>query len=105
MQPPEGAVEVGVTVQDVDKGGHIFPDLGKNLPGSVLVGHYVWVGDVGDDTAHWEGLGWISPQGGLQADVTASSEGKGRELGVSHTGGSDGGGGVTRGGDLHLPSP
>ena len=33
---------------------------------------------MGHDTAHWEGFGWLSPQGGPQADGEATSEGEGK---------------------------
>ena len=48
---------------------------------------------------------WIPPQGGPQADRTATSEGEGQDVGAFTTGGSDGGVGVIGGGYLRLPSP
>ena len=68
-------------------------------------GSEVLVRDVGNDTAHWEGVGRIPPQGGPQTDGTEISEVEGWEVGVPPSGGSDGGIGVTGGGDLHLPPP
>ena len=65
---------MGASVQGVNQGGCICPDLGENLHGGVSGGPNVWVRDVGDDTAHWEGLGRIPPQGGLQADGTTTLE-------------------------------
>ena len=76
-QLTEGAAEVEVTVQGVGKGGHGCPYLGKNICGGVLGSSTVWVGDVGDDTAYWEGFGWIPPQGGPQTDGTETLEGGG----------------------------
>ena len=40
--------------QGVDQGGCVCPDLGENLREGGSGGHAVLVGDVGDDTAHWE---------------------------------------------------
>ena len=56
-QYTEGATDVIVTVQGVGKGGRGCPDLGKNLCGGGPGSTSVWVRDVGDDTAHWEGVG------------------------------------------------
>ena len=44
----------------------------NNLRGGGPGGTAVWVGDVRDDTAHWECFGSIPPQGGPQADGTAT---------------------------------
>ena len=46
VQPTEGAVEVGETVQGFGKGGHRCPDIGKKLRGGGPGGPAVWVGDV-----------------------------------------------------------
>ena len=48
--------------------GSVCPDLGGYLRGGGSGGHALRVGDVGNDTAHREGFGRISPQGGLQGD-------------------------------------
>ena len=63
---------MGTTVQGVGKGGQGCPELGNNLRGGGTGGPAVWVGDVGDDTENWEGVGRISPQGEPQADGTAT---------------------------------
>ena len=75
-QPTEGATEVDATIQGVGKVGRGLPDLRKNLLGSGLGDSSVWVGDVGYDTAHWEGFGQIPSQGGPHADGTATLEGE-----------------------------
>ena len=55
--------EVGTDVQCVEQGGRRCPDLRENLRGGGSGGIYVRVGDVNDDTTHWEGFGRITPQG------------------------------------------
>ena len=67
-----------MTVQGVGKGGRGCPYLGKNVCGDGPGVPAVWVIDVGDDTTHWEGVGWITPQGCLHLDRTATLEGEGR---------------------------
>ena len=94
---------MGTTVQGVGKGGHGLPDTRNNLRGSGPGGPAVWVGDMGDENLHWDGVGRIPPQGGPQADGTETSEGEGCEVVVSSTDRSNVGGGVTGGGDPRLP--
>ena len=53
---------MGATIQGVGKGGREFLHLRKNLCGGGPGVPAVWVGDVGDDTAHWEIVGRIPPQ-------------------------------------------
>ena len=60
---------------------------------------------MGDDNIHWEGVGWIPPQGVQQYGGTETLEGEVHEVGVSPTGGINGGGGVTGGGYLRLLPP
>ena len=55
----KGVKEMGVTVQGVGTGRRVCSDISKNICGIVPGGTSVWVGDVGGDTAHWEGFGWI----------------------------------------------
>ena len=50
--------EVGAAVQGVDQVGRVCPDLVDNLHGGASI---VWVGDIGDDTTHWEDSGRIPP--------------------------------------------
>ena len=95
---------MGTAVQGVGNGGRGGPYLGKNLCNDDPGGPSIWLGYVGDDTAHWEGVGWIPPQGRSQAGGTATSEG-GWKVGVSSAGGSDGRGTVTGGEDIRLPRP
>ena len=54
---------MGATDQGVGKRGRGCPDLRKDLRGDGPGSLAVWVGDVGDDTTHWEGSEWIPPQG------------------------------------------
>ena len=96
---------MGLTDQGVGKRRRRCPDLGKDLNGGGKGSLAVWVRDVGDDTAHWEVFGRISPQGGPQADKTTTTEGGVWEVGVYHTDEDDGGSGITGGGDLRLPTP
>ena len=46
----------------VQQGGCGFLGLGENLRDGCSGGPAVQVGDVGDDTTHWEGFGRINPQ-------------------------------------------
>ena len=101
-RPTESATEVGATDQGVSKIGRGCTDLGKDLCGSGSDIFSVWVGDVGNDTTHWEWFGRISPQGGPQAGVTETAEGHLWEMEVSPAGGGNGVGRVTGGGDLRL---
>ena len=94
-----------MTFQVVGKGGRGCLDLGKNICGSGSGGTDVWVGDVGDDTAHWERVGRIPPLGDPQEDGTETLEWGGQEVDVSPTDVNDGGCGVTGGGYLRLPPP
>ena len=55
-------VEVGAYVLGAEQGGIGFPDLGGDLCGSGSGGHDLQVGDVGNDTVHWEVLVGIAPQ-------------------------------------------
>ena len=66
---------------------------------------YVWFGDAGKDTTHWEEFGRIPPQGGPKADGMATTDEYCWEVGVSPAGKGDVGGGVTGGGDLRLLLP
>ena len=58
--------EVHTDVQCVEQVGRGCSDLRENLRGSGSGGIDVRVGDVGDDTTHWEDFGRIIPQGGQQ---------------------------------------
>ena len=69
-----GATEVGAAVQGVDQGGSGYPDLRENLRGGGSGGSFVWVKDMGSDTAHWEASVRIPPQGGRQAGGTTTLE-------------------------------
>ena len=54
---------VGANFQGDGNGGRGCPDLGKNLRDGGPGGPAAWAVGVGDDTTHWEGFGWIPPQG------------------------------------------
>ena len=79
--------------------------FGDNLCGGGSWGHDVWVGDMGDDTAHWQGFGRIPPQCFPQANWTTTLERARRWMGVSYYVGSNGKGGITGSGDLLLMLP
>ena len=70
-------------------------DLGAGLIGGGLVSNDLRVKDVGHENPHLEGFGLISPQGGPQDDGEATSERKGRSMGLHPSGGRDGGGGIS----------
>ena len=93
---------MGTYVYVIEQEGCGCLDLGENLCNGVSEGHAVWVRDMGDNTAHWEGLGRIPSQGGPQADGKITSEKIGGWMGVYPNGGRDDGGGITGGEDLHL---
>ena len=59
---------MGLNVQIVEQGWRRCLELGENLRGSGSGVSVVWVGEVGDNTAHWEASGNIPPQGVPQAD-------------------------------------
>ena len=63
----------------------------------------MWVGDVGGELPHWEGVERIPPQGGRQADGKATLAREGLLVGISPSVGRNGGGGTAGGGDLRLP--
>ena len=60
---------------------------------------------MGNDTAHREGFGRIPPQDGPQADGETILDRKGKWMGVSPAGGSNGGGRIIVGVILNLTPP
>ena len=60
---------------------------------------------MGHVTVHWEGFGWITPQGGPEADGEATLEKMGWSMGIPPIGGRDGEGRIIGGGDLRIPLP
>ena len=60
---------------------------------------------MGDDASHWEGVGRISPQGGLQSDGEATSAREGRSVGIPPSRERNGGGGNAVFGDLRILPP
>ena len=57
------------------------------------------------DAAYEEGVGWIPPQGGPQADRVATAESLGWRLVLTTSGGCDDGSGVAGDEDLRLRPP
>ena len=64
---------MGVAILGAEQGGSRFPDLGEDRRAGGSGIHVIQVGDVGNDTAHWEGFGRILQQGGPQDDVEKTS--------------------------------
>ena len=60
---------------------------------------------MGDNPTHWEGVGRIPPQGGLQTDGELNLVREGRRVEITPAGGRDGGVGTEGGGYLRLPPP
>ena len=87
---------------DVEQGGCVCLNLGKDLLCSASVSHAICVRYVGLDTLYWEVLGGIPTYSGPQADVKATSERKGWRMGLPPTGGRDCEGGIKVGRNLHL---
>ena len=50
----------------IDQGGGRCPDLGPDILSVSAIDPAVRIRDVGDNTAHREGVGRITPQGGQQ---------------------------------------
>ena len=97
--------EVGADVLAAEQGGSRCLYLGQYLHGGGSGVHAIRVRDVGNETLHWEGFGRITPLGGPQADGETTFDRTGRWMGVSKSGGSYDGDGITGGGELHLPPP
>ena len=96
---------MGAAVQGIDQGGCRCPELRENFCGGGSGSSILWVRDVGADTVHWDASGRITPQGGPQASGTTILDKEGRWEGVSPAGGRDGGGRITGGGELNIPTP
>ena len=60
---------------------------------------------MGDDAAHWEGVGRIPPQGGPQAERGETLERGGQSVDITPSGGRDGGSGTAGCGYLRLLRP
>ena len=73
----------------LEQGGGRFPELRPNIIGGDSVGPLVWVGDVGDDSVHQEGVGQIPPQGGPQTEREATPEKERRSVDTTPAGGRD----------------
>ena len=89
----------------IKQGGSGCPDIVTDLLGSGAIGPSIQVRDMGPDAAHEYDVGRIPPQGGLQADGAATTEGAGLRLDLPPTGGCDVGGVFAGGGDLRLLPP
>ena len=94
---------MGEAVYGVGEGGCGCPDLGPDILGGGAGSQDLRVGEMGNDTVHWEGFGQIPPQGGPQADRETTSKRTGRWMGVSTAEGSDVRGSITGGRYLSLP--
>ena len=57
------------------------------------------------DAAHEEGVWWIPPHGGRQADGAETAEGMGWRLGLPPSRGCNGVDRLSGGGELHIPPP
>ena len=69
--------EVGASYAGVRKRVSVCPDIGFLLCGSCAGIPDVWVRDVRYFTAHWQDLGWITPQGGPYTDGESTAENTG----------------------------
>ena len=69
--------------EGAEQGGCGCPYLGPDLLGGGPVGHAVRVGDVGDDSPHWESFGRITPQGNPQDDGEETSEREVQSVGIN----------------------
>ena len=96
---------MGAADSEIDQGGSGCPDIRTDLIGGDATGPDIQVIYMGPDAMSEEGVGRISPQGGLQADGTATVEGAGRRLVLPPAVGCDGGGGFAGGGYLRLLIP
>ena len=79
--------QVGAAVLGYEQGGSRYLDLGEDLRSGSSGGHAIEVRDMEYDTTHREGFGWIPPQGGPKAEGKTTSNGTGRWMGVSPSGG------------------
>ena len=77
---------MGATDESSGKRGCRCLYLGTNILGNGTVSVGVWVGDMGDDPTHWEGVGRIPPQGGPQADGEAALAGEGQCVDINPAG-------------------
>ena len=96
---------MGTAVKGVDQEGCGCLELRENLCSGGSDGPAVRVGDVGDDTTHWEGFGRILPQDCPQDDDTTISERRDSGWVYPPLMEAMGGGGITGGGYLRLPPP
>ena len=71
--------------------------------GGSTIGNTLWVEVMVHDAAHEEVFGWITPQGGPQADREATMERMGRRVGLTPSGGCNDRGGLAGSGDFRLP--
>ena len=84
--------EVVAAYEGVGNRWSVCLDVEFFLCGSCVGRPLLWVRYVRYFTDHWEDLGWITPQGGLQTDGASTEEGNGWYVGVPPAGGGEGGG-------------
>ena len=80
QQPAEVKAEVGATDNVAGKRWCICLELGPDIIGGGPVCNDLRVRGVGNDPTHWEGVGRIPPQGGLQDDWEATLVREGRHV-------------------------
>ena len=94
---------MGAADKGADQGGCRCPYLRPDLLGNGPVFHYIWVVDVGHDPPHWENVGQIPPQDGLQADREETLASKGWCMVIPPNGVRNRRGGTAGGGYRCLP--
>ena len=65
---------MGAAIYGVGQLKCICLDLGEDLRGDGLCRHALRLRDVGNETTHQQGFGWIPPQGGPQADMETTMD-------------------------------
>ena len=88
---------------NIEQGGKECPEISTDLLGGSTICNAVRVRYMGPDAANEEGVGWIPPQGGPQADGAATTEETGQRLGLPQAEGCNERGRFTGGGYLYLP--
>ena len=105
MQNPARKAEVVTAESGTEQVESGCLDIGADLLGGSTIGPDIQVRDMGPDTAYAEVYGRIPLQGGPYTDGAKTAEGTGRRLGLTPSGGCNGGGGVIGGEYLRLQPP